>query len=211
MASLEVFRNHIIEAPDVFDPEGVHHEFVSGMHGRKLDFGAIPTDSDLFREWVNISAASIHRLYAGTTLGTHVLLSVANGTNDLVTPVTDVLYEEYDEKWDPLETEKISPKAVALTDESAQFFERYNPDFVLALEDAATRGTTSASAILAAREAGARRVEALNTWQRRPQLEELVGIGAVYYSIIHEDLPTLTPDECSASGYCAEGWRLIPH
>ncbi len=36
MEALTVFRNHIVEAPGVLDPEGVHHEFVSGMHGRKL-------------------------------------------------------------------------------------------------------------------------------------------------------------------------------
>jgi orotate phosphoribosyltransferase len=85
------------------------------------------------------------------------------------------------------------------------------PDFVLALEDVGTKGTTSASAVVAARKAGAARAEVLNTWQRRPELEELVGIGAVYSSMIHEDMPTLTAAECRASGYCAQGWELIEH
>ena len=42
--SAEIFRQHILAA-GVLDPEGVHHEFVSGMHGRKLDFDTIPTGS----------------------------------------------------------------------------------------------------------------------------------------------------------------------
>lgn len=213
MASLDVFRDHIIEAPGVLDPKGVHHELVSGMHGRKLDFDSIPTDSDLFNEWADIAAQTIRRLYRGQALGSRVLLSVANGTNRLVGPVADRLNEGATiELWTPLQTDKVSPKAVKLTDEAASAFMEMQPEFVLALEDVGTRGTTSASAVLAARAAGARRVEALNTWQRRPRLEELLGIGAVYNSIIHEDLPTLSPDECrAAGGYCDQGWQLIEH
>ncbi|HEV7453747.1 MAG TPA: hypothetical protein VGO07_00640 [Candidatus Saccharimonadales bacterium] len=207
MKSLEVFRNHIVTAPNVVDPEGVHHEFVSGMHGRKLDFDAIPTDSPLFDEWVTVTAQAIGRLYDGQALGNHVLLSVTNGTNRLVRPVAGLVKGGIV----PLQTKKVSPKAVELTAVAAETFAAMEPDFVLALEDVGTKGTTAASAVAAARKAGALRVEVLNTWQRRPELEELVGIGAVYNSMIHEDMPTLTAAECQASGYCSQDWELIEH
>jgi hypothetical protein len=170
VSSITLFRNHLIEAPGVLDEEGVHHEFVSGMHGRKLDFDAIPTLSDLFEEWADVAASEIRRLYAGQALGSTVLLSVANGTNRVVEPITRRLNKATPGLWTPLQTRKVSPKAVELTEEAMAALRELDPDLVLAFEDVGTKGTTSASAVAGARQAGARRVEALNTWQRRPQV-----------------------------------------
>jgi phosphoribosylpyrophosphate synthetase len=200
------FKQHITES-EILDPEGVHHEFVSGMHGRKLDFDAIPTDNDLFLEWVAIVAQAVRELYPDVPLDKLVLLSVAGGTNRLVGPVAKLLGGGVH----ALLTEKVSPKAVKLTAEAEKMITKLQPDLVLAVEDVGTRGTTSASAVVAARAAGATRVEALNTWQRREQLEELEAIDAVYHSIINDVLPTLSPEECRASGYCAQGWQYIEH
>ena len=214
MADLTVFRNHLVEAPNFLDPEGLHHEFVSGMHGRKMDFDSIPTESDLFEEWADVAADAIRQQYAGEALGTMVLLSVANGTNRLVGPVARRLRESATPmRMVPLETRKISAKAVELDDDAVKAFQELHPDFVLVIEDVGTMGTTSASAAVAARQAGARRVEAMNTWQRRPILEKLVEVDVRYTSIIHEDLPTLTPEACRTEpeGYCAQGWALIEH
>lgn len=198
------FRNHILDS-GVLDPEGVHHEFVSGMHGRKLDFDLIPDESELFGEWVNVCARRIEDLYEHDDWIKLALMSVANGTNRLVEPVAIELGAHYS----TLLTEKISPKEVALTRRSVVRLQSLEPDLVVAIEDVGTSGSTAATAVTSAREHGARRVEALNTWQRREQLEALVGIDAVYHSIIYEPLPTLTPEECQATGYCSWGWEYI--
>src|SRR5947207_3370140 len=124
------FKQHIMESP-ILDPEGVHHEFVSGMHGRKLDFDAIPTKSKLFGEWVVVAAQTIDELYPDIDRAKLALLSVANGTNRLVGPVAKQLGGGVT----ALLTEKISPKAVQLTDEAAKTLKRLNPELVVAIED----------------------------------------------------------------------------
>lgn len=203
---VKTFKNHIIDS-DVLDAEGVHHEFVSGMHGRKLDFDIIPKESDLFREWVLIIAQAVKELYPDIAHDKLMLLSVANGTNRLVGPVA----REIGEGVTAVLTEKVSPKAVKLTAEAKRKIKSIKPELVVAIEDVGTKGTTSATAVRSARKAGVKRVEALNTWQRREQLEELEAINAVYHSVIKELLPTLTPEECRATGYCAQSWKYIEH
>lgn len=192
---------------EVLDPKGTHHEFVSGMHGRKLDFDVIQKDSNLFREWVKVVAQYINDNYGDVPRGKLALLSVANGTNRLVEPVA----KELGGGVAVLLTGKISPKAVKLTDGSANKLKKLDPDLVIAIEDVGTKGTTSASAVVSARENGAKKAEALNTWQRRSQLEELEAIGATYHSIIHENLPTYEPEECKTNGYCSKSWKFIKH
>ena len=204
--SVEDFKKHIIES-DVLDPEGVHHEFVSGLHGRKLDFDVIPDDSELFREWVQVVAQKVAELYPDIPLRRLALLSVAGGTNRLVGPVAEAMGGGVTS----LLTEKISPKEVELTTEAKKNLKELRPELVLVIEDVGTQGTTSASAVRSATEAGARRVEALNTWQRSHSLIKLDEIGANYNSVVKELLPNLTPEECRESGYCAQGWKLIEH
>lgn len=200
------FKQKIMNS-NVLDPEGLHHEFVSGLHGRKLDFDLIESDSDLFKQWVEVVTGAIKMLYKDIPTGKLVLLSVAGGTNRLVGPVADKIGGGVT----ALLTEKTSPKSVRLTEEAKKKLSELNPDLVLALEDVGTRGTTSATAVLSAKEAGAKKVEALNTWQRSEVLDELEAIGAKYQAIIKELLPNLTPEECRKNGYCAKGWKLILH
>ncbi len=77
MANLEVFRNHIIEA-GVLDAEGTHHEFVSGMHGRKLDFDTIENEDPLYAEWIGATADYLEEEFRGAP---QFIIGVANGTN----------------------------------------------------------------------------------------------------------------------------------
>ncbi len=204
--SAEVLRQHIHEA-GILDPEGVHHGFAGGMHGRKLDFDSIPDYSPLFWEWVDVAAEAISTTYSVREYGELVVLSVANGTNRLVPHIVECLGTHAT----ALLTKKISPKAVRLTDESRKAIQSIDPDLVVALEDVGTAGTTSATAVVSAREAGARKVVVMNTWQRRQRLERLEEISADYTSIINELLPTFAPDECRRVGYCAVGWEYIEH
>lgn len=205
MASLSGFKQSLAES--ILDPEGVHHEFVSSLHGRKLDFDLIPTNSPLFKEWVEVAAQSLQGLYPNADWSQTVLLSVANGTNRLVEPVAKIINSGVT----ALKTEKLTPKSVKLTNAAKQFIQANKPQLVIAIEDVSTKGTTLASAVLAAWSAGAKNVEAIDTWQRREKLEELDKIKVRYHSIIKEILPNLEPEECRSKGYCAKGWQFIPH
>ncbi|HSX18133.1 MAG TPA: hypothetical protein VLE51_02140 [Candidatus Saccharimonadales bacterium] len=200
------FRDHLLES-GVLDPEGIHHEFVSGMHGRKLDFDTIPEDSELFNEWVKVVSTEIRRLYTAHDLGRLVVVSVANGTNRLVPHIADNLGGDVF----AVLTEKISAKAVRLTPGAEEEIITKSPNLAVAVEDVGTKGTTSATAVTDVRRLGVPEVEALNTWQRRERLEELDSIRAVYNAVIFEPLPTLTPEYCRESGYCAQGWEFIEH
>lgn len=204
--SVADFKKNIIDS-GILDPEGLHHEFVSGLHGRKLDFDLIDENSDLFKQWVAVVAASVKKLYSHIPPNKLVLLSVAGGTNRLVGPVAKAMGGGVT----ALLTEKTSSKSVHLTQEAKKKLKSADPQLVLALEDVGTRGTTSATAVLSAHEAGAKAVEALNTWQRSEALDELEAIGATYNAIIKEPLPNFTPEQCHKDGYCAQGWKLVEH
>ncbi len=199
------FKQRLAES--IVDPEGTHHEFVSGLHGRKLDFDLIPTNSPLFKEWVEVVAHSLRKLYPKIDWTKTALLSVANGTNRLVEPVAKAINNNVT----ALKTEKLTSKSVKLSQDARQYIQSMKPELVIVIEDVSTKGTTLASAVNAARLAGAKHIEAVDTWQRREKLEELDRIGVSHHSIIKELLPTLTPEECRSSGYCAKGWQFIPH
>ncbi|HEX5448107.1 MAG TPA: hypothetical protein VFW90_02820, partial [Candidatus Saccharimonadales bacterium] len=149
--NVEKFKQHL-EAK-ILDSEGVHHEFVSGMHGRKLDFDVIPDNDPLLREWIEAVTAAIDKLYPDIPRNKLALLSVANGTNRLVGPVAEKLGGGVT----ALLTEKESPKSVRLALESAKRLKELDPVLVVAIEDVGTKGTTSASAVRSARSAGAKR------------------------------------------------------
>lgn len=196
-----------IEKSDILDPEGTHHEFVSGMHGRKIDFDSIPDDSDLFNEWVDVVTEFIKQTYPSGSYKKLAIVSVANGTNRLVPLVAKKLGKNTV----GLLTEKVSPKEVKLTDEAIKQLHSFKPDLVVTIEDVGTSGTTSATAVQSIRKAGAKLVESINTWQRRKQLEKLDELDVTNNSIITAILPTFTAEECKASGYCAQGWEYIEH
>jgi len=204
----ELFKQHLLECQGFLDPEGIHHQFVEGKHGRKLDFDRIPDGSDLFEEWVEINVRQIHKSYGrNKDIGKVVLLSVAEGTNRLVSPVASQLGDNVTAAY----TTKESSRSVKLTPDGKYTLRSVRPDLVVALEDVSTSGTTSTSAVLAARQVGVEKVEVLNTWQRRPRLTKLEAMRISYHSIIKEELPTYTEKDCRRLGYCALGWVLIEH
>lgn len=206
MANVEVFKHNLIDA-GIVDPNGVHHEFVSGLHGQKIDFDSVPDESDLFQEWVAVFGDAIDLRYPAQDYPKIVVMSVANGTNRVVDPIA----ERLGPRATAIQTVKVSAKAVELTPEAIEKLLRADPDMVVAAEDVGTKGTTSASAVVSARKVWNGPIEAMNTWQRRPELEELIGIGATYSSIIFEPMPSLTPEQCLSTGFCAQGWQFIEH
>ncbi len=201
MADRRIFRQHILEA-GILDPEGMHHEFAYGAHGRKLDFDLIQDGSDLYAEWINNIADYIGGNYSRRP---DALLGVANGANRLSRDTAARIGST------ALYTYKVSPREVALTPESYKQLEAINDAFVLVLEDVGTSGGTALSALRSALGSGATRAEALFTWKRLDNLSAFEEAGMPYAAIIDETLPTYTPDACRLSGYCAAGWQLISH
>lgn len=204
-AYIETFKKHL-EGFGVIDPEGVHHEFVSGMHGRKIDFDAIPTEDPLFDEWIEVISTYIKETFPDR-LNDIGLVSVANGTNRVVPLVAKKLGPGATYYL----TEKMTSKSVKLEASSEAALKEKQPGLLLVLEDVGTQGTTSASAVEKVRELGFTNIRVINTWQRQKSLVKLDEINVPYSSIIFEILDTLSPEDCTTKGYCAEGWEFIKH
>lgn len=200
MKSLGNFKQKLERA--ILDVKGTHHEFAYGSHGRKLDFDLIKDDSTLYATWVQVVADTIREKYQKVP---DAILGVANGTNRLSRDVANVLGVA------ALHTIKVSPKEVALTDESLDLLRIMKSGFVVVVEDVGTSGGTAYSAARNALENGATKVEVLFTWKRQLELRAFEKGDIPYQAIIDEPLPTFTEEQCRAKGYCAQGWRLIEH
>lgn len=201
MREAELFKQHILER-GILDPVGIHHEFASGMHGRKLDFDLIPDDDPLYAEWVALNVQAI-RMSGSLALA---VVGVANGTNRLARDVGSALGIE------GLATRKVSSREVRLTPEAHSWLAEHALEgTVVILEDVGTTGGTARTGVMDIQATGIDRVEGLFTWQRADSLPAFEAAGIPYSSIIHEPLPTLAPEACRAEGYCAQGWQFITH
>lgn len=206
---IEAFKSRVYEDPTgVLDPEGeYHHEFVSGNHGRKLDFDKIVEGTDFYIHWVSIYARAIRALYPNRL--PDALVGIANGANRLARDIAPLLGG----KVLGLTTEKVDSKTVQLDDEATETIlgSEEAISFVLTVEDVGTTGSTTATAINDLREVGVRRVEAVNFWQRNPSLPKLDDLRVPYSAVIPEVLPMFSPEACPVEGLCAQGVPLIPH
>lgn len=203
------FRERVLTDPvGVLDPEGVvHHEFVSGNHGRKLDFDKIETDTDFYIDWVSIYARAIRARYQGRL--PDALVGIANGANRLSESVAHLVGRSVL----GLTTVKLDAKTVRLDDAALEAIEGGGVRFALTIEDVGTTGSTTATAIDHLREVGVSRIEAITTWQRNPSLPKLDALRVPYSSMIPEPLPMFAPGECMSHplGLCAQGVPLVEH
>lgn len=199
------FREYIIE--ELRDPEGIHHEFSQGLHGRKIEFEGIPVGGEKHSNWVDLNIIATRRLHPGRL--PEVVLGIDSGTNDVVEPIAKGLGRGVT----ALKTVKISKNQVELDPEAQACIQAMKPMEVQIVEDVATRGTASASAVLSCRAAGVKIVTVLNTVQRAGSLGRLDEIGAEYHSIIDIPERDFTAEQClvEPEGYCARGWDLILH
>ncbi|MDL2362999.1 MAG: hypothetical protein QFB86_01295 [Patescibacteria group bacterium] len=204
MADVESFRNHVLEA-GVLDPEGTHHEFVSGMHGRKLDFDKIAIGSPLYEEWTTVAADYISEEYSELP---QIILGVANGTNRVA--IDTARHFNGDVIGAVSEKDPENSKKLYLSEMAGKLITAMQPELVVVLEDVGTTGSNSVQVARHALAAGAQEVEVVLTWQRQSKLQKLLDSGIAYRAIINEPLPTYDPEECENVGYCADGWGFIP-
>ncbi len=209
MAGAEAFRAAVV--PVVLDPEGVHHEFVSGMHGQKLDYDLLQTGTPLYDQWVGINADFLDNEIA-SEFGARpqVIVGVANGTNRLALDVA----REFDGEAVGLVSEKDpeNSKRLYLPQMARIIIASLQPELVVVLEDVGTTGSNSVQVAQAVQEVNEGRVVVAVTHQRREQLERLNEAGILYRAIIKDPLPTFTPEDCATSpdGFCKRGWEFVP-
>lgn len=205
-ADIDRFRDRVFTDPlEVLDPEGMHHEFVSGNHGRKLDFDKIIEGSDFYIEWVSIYARAVRSMYADRL--PDALVGIANGANRLATSIAPLLGSGVL----GLTTEKLDAKTVRLDEEARLAIKNIDIRFAVTIEDVGTTGSTTATAINDLRSAGVSRIESVNGWQRNDTLPRLDELKVPYHAVILNPLPMYSPLECEKSGYHAQGWKFIEH
>lgn len=213
LSPIETFRQHIVDDGSIMDPEGVHHGFVSGVHGQKLDFDKVSDGSELFGEWVDVSAhdINVHHLYLP-----RFVLGVANGTNRLALAVADRLTDisEGTEQVEGLVSAKDpdNRKRLFLPEVTLEAISAEEPELVVIVEDVGTRGTNSVQVAEQALLAGAKDVVVQVTWQRGIALTRLEERGVRYRAIIKEHLPDFEPEACRSAedGFCRRGWQFVP-
>lgn len=209
-AQAERLRNLIVESNfngPVIDPEGVHHEFVGGDHGQKIDLDKIPDDSEEYEVLVDTTASFIRGEYDWVP---DIIVGVANGANRLALDVA----RKFNGKMLGLVTEKDKNDLdrIRLSEMACRVIIGVQPEFVLVIEDVITTGWSAlepADDIRAMLPRDAQ-VEVLSIWQRLPVVSQLVASGIPHKTIISEPLTLYTPQECETTGFCAKGWELIP-
>lgn len=205
---IDDFRDRVYEDPiEVLDPENVHHEFVKGNHGRKLDFDKIPDDSDFYLEWVSIYGRAIRALYPKRMPDAFV--GIAGGANRLSVSLAGL----FGNRIVGLTTDKLDPKTVRLSDAALATIEDNDIRFALTVEDVGTTGSTTATAVNDLKKVGVRRIESINGWQRNPTLPMLDNLRVPYSAVIYEPLPMYSPEDCLSQpdGFCYRGIDLIEH
>lgn len=207
-SDVDRFHERVMTDPiQVVDPEGVrHHEFVSGNHGRKLDYDKIKTGTDLYIDWVALYARTILELYPHRK--PDALVGIANGANRLSLNIAHLLGGGVL----GLTTEKVDAKTVKLDDNAREAVASGAVKYAVTVEDVGTTGGTTLTALMDLREVGVLRVESTNGHQRNASLPRLDDARVPYEAMILDtSLPTFTPEKCEAEGYCAQGVLLIPH
>lgn len=208
MTDFPAFRDHIIESGYVLDPEGEHSEFVSGMHGQKLDFDNIDEHADpLYREWIDVNESFIRDNFSRLP---EVILGVANGTNRIATDTA----RRFDGEVLGMVSvkDKQDSKVLYLSNLVRHALNEIKPQLVVVAEDVGTTGSNSVQVANAARESGAKKVIVVTTWKRRERLERLEEAGIEHLAIIDEPLATYTEEDCRTlvEGFCKRGWKFKP-
>ena len=208
-ADIDALKHRLLNDPlGVLDQDGVHHEFVTGVHGQKLDFDKIKTHSDFYIQWVCVYARAVRAIYADAELP-DAIVGIANGANRLAHSISAFLGDRVIS----LETEKIDDKSVRLTFDSIEKIENNKIDSILIIEDVGTSGSTVATAVDDLLKHGISNIAAINFWQCTKTLQKLDKMGIGYYAAIDDVLPTFEPDKCKTdpNGFCKREFVFIPH
>lgn len=206
------FEQRILDYPDVYDPEDVHHEFKDGGHGRKVDLESIDTNSGLYSELVIASGRKIVELCDGTP---DVLIGIANGGNHWARDIA----EEIGPDVLALETHKTK-RGSTLEYGARLMLRNIRPDCVVIVDDLGTTGRSCVPVAKQLQHNGIRSMHRLNTLKaffiatRNSRLRFLERRNIAFESLAQLHIPTYkNADACKedSDGFCARGVQLIPH
>jgi len=201
----------VVKYEGILDPEGVHHEFVDGDHGQKLHGEVFEQNPDTFADWVTLNAQQIRE--AG--MGRAPVLSVANGTNNLVRALGK--HEHLDVPG--LTTTKDHRGIITLSHLAVEVLVSICPSRLSIVDDIGTTGSQVLKVAGLVTELAEThsfeppRFEAFYTWQRTPVLKHLVNADIPAHVLHKEVLPTFSAVDCQRNpdGFCARGWKLVAH
>lgn len=204
MIEVANFENELLTSGKVIDPEGEHSEFVSGMHGQKVDFDKLDDKDPLYGQWIEIGANYMKgEMLPGLP---EFIVGVANGTNRVVHDISKLMRGRVV----ALESEKdeVDSKVLRLKAVTKQIVRAVRPALAVVFEDVGTTGSNSVQVAEQLLEAGAGDVIVVSTWQRREHLELLEKAGIEHQAIINHPLPTFSPEDCQndPNGFCARDW-----
>lgn len=190
------------------DPVGVHHEFRTGVHGRKYDLSKLE-GSRLYGDMVDLNVGLIEGDMAEDQ--PLVIVGIDSGTIDFAKDVAEKVEHP---NVQAVKTEKHpETNALSFTElarDAIWALRGYGPKVVL-LDDVGTTGSTLVPLFVDAVDyLEADDVIAQYTIQRNKTLSRLEGKYR-YRAVVVDPQRDYTPEECAKRGWCSRGWELKPY
>lgn len=190
----------------------VHHEFVSGVHGIKIDFDVTHKDrsSSLYIAGVMLKASEIMRSFDGQ--GYIGVLGIDTGTTLHAKDVASVITASgFAMQAIALTTKKRiedGQKVIEVTDEASSAIVDYKINHVAIDDDVGTTGSSTAQPIDKLRELGVDNIAVFYDWIRNPSLPHLDAKEVAYSGIIRACLTDYDPSDCRL---CDDNIPLVPY
>ncbi len=192
--------------------ESVHHEFVTGVHGIKIDFDVTHNNrsSPLYIAGVMFKASLIMRESGGE--GVIGILGIDTGTTrhakDVATVITSAGFAMRAVALTTHKRIEDGKKHIELTDETRELVSAHKIRHIAIDDDTGTTGSSTAQPVPALRDLGVEDISVYYDWIRNPELPYLDELGVAYEGIIRVCLPDYEPDDCEL---CDSNVPLIPY
>ena len=209
----EIYWDRLIAA-GIQDPEGFHHEFVRGGHGRKLDMEIVLNRRLSFNYLLGLVLKG--SIVARHTQGDRIaVVGIANGMTTHAHDLSHYMAWRYPRlQVTAFETEKFisaDKKIIQLTNLSHYVFKRNKFDVAVLDDDIGTTGSSTAQPVIPLRDYGISQIFAAYNVLRNNRLPELDALDVPVHSIVTKPQPTYSPLECAQVGFCSQGWELAKY
>lgn len=213
----DVYANNIFAA-EILDQD-CHHEFVGGEHGLKADMEVVYKNRKAAPYFLGLILKArmilddLDDVSSRSLANRLTIIGLADGATqhgrDLSILVQAVRPKLHVVSLDTVKYQANGSKVLELTKQAHQYLEENDPGMVALADDVGTTGSTPAQIVGPLRAYGAKSIKAYYDLMRRPDLQYLDQLDVPYDAIVHEDLPNYSPENCRATGYCAQGVRLV--
>lgn len=228
------FRDWLLYTDNpILDPDRTHHVFADGRHGRFFNFYNLLKTNDLASGYPTLFKYDDFRMIYASHIANQypdelpdVFIGVGNEGNVLakdlaamfpsnVRSLTTYLIPPDEEEKQGVERTKVPDTELRFDSRSQNIIEEDPIRFVLLVGFIGEKGLQAATLAeqLIGRE-GVRRIEAVNFWQRSPELAYLKNnLEISYTSVIERELPVMSEEDCqnNPKGLCYNGSTAIPN